>query len=239
MKNLTKSAEKIWQNSQPLTESNLPLIKLLTRSLIAAMGLVTFASGIYMTMQANIGVAPWDCFYLGIQRTFGIQYGNISVGISAIIIIINLIMKEHIGIGTILDAMIVGKSVDLCNYLELIPQQQSVASGIAWMLAGLLINGVGQYIYMRMGLCCGPRDGLMVGLSKRMPKVPIGMVSNMLLAITLFLGWCLGGPIGIGTIVAAFCMGPAMQLVFRVLHFDAAKAQHQDLFETLRTFRRR
>lgn len=92
MKNLTKSAEKIWQNSQPLTESNLPLIKLLTRSLIAAMGLVTFASGIYMTMQANIGVAPWDCFYLGIQRTFGIQYGNISVGISAIIIIINLIM---------------------------------------------------------------------------------------------------------------------------------------------------
>ena len=62
-----------------------------------------------MTMQANIGVAPWDCFYLGIQRTFGIQYGNISVGISAIIIIINLIMKEHIGIGTILDAMIVGK----------------------------------------------------------------------------------------------------------------------------------
>ncbi len=209
--------------------------RLLQRSLAAAAGLAIFAVGVYMTMQANIGVAPWDCFYLGIQETFGIQYGNVSVVIAVIIIIINLLMKERIGIGTILDAMI----VDLCNYLELIPRQESIAGGIALMLAGLLVNGLGQYIYMRMGLCCGPRDGLMVGLSKRMPKVPIGMVSNMLLALTLFLGWRLGGPIGIGTIVAAVCMGPAMQLVFHVMHFDAAKVEHQDLLQNFRMLKSR
>lgn len=231
MKNLEKSVEKSW-GATTLTDADLSFARLLTRSLVAAAGLVTFAVGIYMTLQANIGVAPWDCFYLGIQETFGVQYGNISIGISVIIIIINLLMKERIGIGTLLDAMIVGKSVDLCSYLELIPQQESIGCGIALMLAGLFVNGLGQYIYMRMGLCCGPRDGLMVGLSKRMPKVPIGMVSNMLLALTLFFGWCLGGPIGVGTIVAAFCMGPAMQLVFHMLRFDAAEVKHQDLFET-------
>ena len=120
-----------------------------------------------MTMQANIGVAPWDCFYLGIQRTFGIQYGNISVGISAIIIIINLIMKEHIGIGTILDAMIVGKR---CGPLQLFGTDSTTticcqrhcmdACGAVDKWSGTV------HIYAHVGLCCGPRDGLMVGLSR-------------------------------------------------------------------------
>lgn len=236
MKNLQKFAGNSWEETTRVTDTAQSLRELVSRSLVAATGLATFAVGIYMTMQANIGVAPWDCFYLGIQETFGIQYGNVSVGIAILIIIINLLMKERIGIGTILDAVIVGKSVDLCSYLELIPRQESIAGGIVLMLAGLLVNGLGQYIYMRMGLCCGPRDGLMVGLSKRMPKVPIGMVSNMLIALALFLGWILGGPIGIGTVVAAVCMGPAMQLVFYVMHFDAAKVKHQDLFETFQMF---
>jgi uncharacterized membrane protein YczE len=138
-------------------------------------------------------------------------------------------MKEKIGIGMILDAVIVGKTVDLCDALELIPAQQSIAMGVVCMLAGLVINGCGQYLYMRVGLCCGPRDSLLLGLSKKIKKVPIGAVSIMILVVVLCLGWRLGGPIGIGTVISTFLMGPIMQLVFHVLGFDPKRVENQDL----------
>lgn len=96
----------------------------------AALGLAFFGVGIYFTIQANIGVAPWDCFYLGIEKVTGIKYGNISVCASLIIITIDVLLKERIGIGTLTDAIVVGKTVDLCNALNLIPKQTSIWMGV-------------------------------------------------------------------------------------------------------------
>lgn len=208
--------------------------EIIAHAVIAAFGLAVFAVGVYLTIQANIGVAPWDCFFLGVQETFGIKYGNAAVCVSLVLIAVDLLMRERIGIGTILDAMVVGKTVDLCNALDLIPVQTSLPVGIALMLAGLVLNGLGQYIYMKMGLCCGPRDGLLVGVSKRLKMLPIGAVSILIMAVALFFGWRLGGPVGIGTVIGAFLMGPVMQLVFQIMHFDAKKVEHQDLFTSVR-----
>ena len=63
--------------------------------------------GTYMTIQANIGVAPWDCFYLGMEETFGFRYGNVSVATSFAVIALDVLMREKIGIGTLLDAVLV------------------------------------------------------------------------------------------------------------------------------------
>ena len=198
--------------------------------LVAAVGLATFATGVYLTIQANIGVAPWDCFFLGIEGAFGIKYGNVAVMTSLVVICIDLLMKEKIGLGTLIDAVFTGKVVDFLDWLDIVPPQESVVMGVVLMIAGLFLNGLGQFIYMRVALCCGPRDSLLVGLSKRMSRVPIGVVGVMILAVVLFLGWMLGGPIGIGTLIGAFLMGPIMQLVFKWLHFDAEAVAHQDIF---------
>lgn len=195
----------------------------------AACGLATFAAGVYLTIQANIGVAPWDCFFLGIENTFGIKYGNAAVCASLFIIIIDLLLKERIGLGTLIDAVFTGKVVDFLNWLDVVPEQESVVMGIVLMIAGLFLNGVGQFIYMRVGLSCGPRDGLLVGLSKKLKNIPIGIVSVMILAVALFFGWILGGPIGIGTLIGAFLMGPIMHFVFKLVHFDAEAIHHQDI----------
>lgn len=215
------------------TENN-TIPQIIGHSVVAALGLALFAVGTYFTIQANIGVAPWDCFYLGIQNTFGFQYGNISLCASLIIIVIDLLIKERIGIGTILDALIVGKTVDLCSWLGFLPEQTDPVMGVVIMVIGLIINGFGQYIYMKMALCCGPRDALLVGLSKRMPRVPIGIVSVMIMAVVLVLGWALGGPVGIGTIIGTFCMGPIMQAVFQVMRFRPKEVKHQDIIATAR-----
>jgi len=198
--------------------------------IFAAFGLATFATGVYLTIQANIGVAPWDCFFLGIEKTFGIKYGNVAVMTSLVVIMIDLLLKERIGLGTLIDAVFTGKVVDFLNWIDLVPAQESMVVGVVLMIAGLFLNGLGQFIYMRVALCCGPRDGMIVGLSKKLKKVPIGIVSVLILAVVLFLGWMLGGPIGIGTLIGAFLMGPIMQLVFKMLHFDAEAVRHQDIF---------
>ena len=212
------------------TENN-TIPQIIGHSVVAALGLALFAVGTYFTIQANIGVAPWDCFYLGIQNTFGFQY---SLCASLIIIVIDLLIKERIGIGTILDALIVGKTVDLCSWLGFLPEQTDPVMGVVIMVIGLIINGFGQYIYMKMALCCGPRDALLVGLSKRIPRVPIGIVSVMIMAVVLVLGWALGGAVGIGTIIGTFCMGPIMQAVFQVMRFRPKEVKHQDIITTAR-----
>ena len=103
------------------------------------------------------------------------------------------------------------------------------------MFLGLFIMGFSQFIYMKAALCCGPRDALLVALGKRFCKIPIGAVSIAILIDVLAIGWRLGGPIGIGTIVAALGTGPMMQLAFSLVKFKPIEVVHQDLIRTCKT----
>ena len=203
-------------------------------SLIAALGLFTFGIGVYVSIQANIGVAPWDTFYLGISNTFGFKYGNISVAASFIILAMDLMLGERIGIGSIFDAIIVGKTVDLLNYIDPLPKQDSFMMGIVYMIVALFIMGFSQYLYMTASLCCGPRDSMLVAFGKRLKHIPIGAVSIMIMLVVLFMGWKLGGPIGIGTIIATLGTGPAMQFAFTVMKFDPLEVKHQDVITSFK-----
>ena len=209
-------------------------LEILKNSLLAAFGLFCFGVGVYLTIQANIGVAPWDAFCIGLSQKLGILYGTASIMISLTIVIIDLLLKERIGIGMILDAIVVGKAVDFCNWLNPVPTLQNPFAGVLLMLAGLFVMGFSQFIYMKAALTCGPRDSMLVALGKRLPRVPLGVISIGILVIVLAIGWLLGGPIGIGTVISTFCMGPMMQLAFALVKFDATKVQHQDLLQSFR-----
>jgi uncharacterized membrane protein YczE len=207
---------------------------ILKNTLLAAVGLFFFGFGVYLTIQANIGVAPWDAFNLGLSKTFGIKYGTASIGVSFIIVIIDIILGEQIGIGMVLDAILVGKTVDLFNYINLVPAQQKLVPSLIIMTAGLFIMGFSQYMYMKAALGCGPRDSILVGLSRRINKVSIGVISICILAVVTFIGWLLGGSIGIGTLICAFLVGPIMQLDFKLVRFNATEIKHQDIITSFR-----
>ena len=216
-------------------EQNNSLISILKNSLLAAFGLFGFGVGVYLTIQANIGVAPWDTFYLGINKVTGIQYGNISIAASIIIILIDVfVLKERIGIGTLLDAVVVGKTVDLMNWLNLVPAQQNMIVGVILMLIGLFIMGFSQYLYMQAGLSCGPRDSMLVGISKKIPKVKVGYIGTAILITVFILGWLLDGPIGVGTIIAVALQGTLMQIAFNIMKFDPKDITHQDLIQSMK-----
>jgi uncharacterized membrane protein YczE len=90
---------------------------------------------------------------------------------------------------------------------------------------------------MVASLGCGPRDTLMVGLAKRVKRVPIGVVSIAILSTATLIGGLLGGPVGIGTVLCAFGAGPVMQFAFHTVRFDATGIRHQRLRDSIRVFR--
>lgn len=219
----------IWRNRMNRTTG-----EIIKHALLAALGLITFGVGVYISIQANIGVAPWDTFTLGLADTLGVQYGTASIAMSVIVLTVDILLKERIGIGTILDAFLVGKTVDFLNWLDIIPAQTNMLVGVVMMFVALLIMGFSQYLYMTAALSCGPRDSLIIALGRRMKKIPIGAVSTTILVVVLAIGWRLGGPVGLGTLIAACFQGPAMQLAFNVMKFDATSVHHQDLLTSVR-----
>ena len=218
-----------------LNKNQTPLAILLNM-LLAAGSLFVNGFGIYLTIQANLGAAPWDVLNLGISRTLGILYGTASVAVSLTILLIDILLREPIGIAMFIDAFVVGKAVDFFNWLHPVPKCGSLLTGIPVMLLGLVVLAYTQYTYMLAALGCGPRDTLLVGLAKRVRRVPIGAVSIALLSTATLVGWLLGGPVGIGTLICAFAAGPIMQLAFRTVGFDATLIRHQRLRDSLRVF---
>ena len=202
--------------------------------LIAAVSLFVNGFGIYLTIQANIGAAPWDVLSLGLSKTLGILYGSASIAVSLTILLIDVLLREPIGIAMFIDAVVVGKSVDFFNWLHPVSPCQSLRSAIPVMIVGLFIIAYTQYTYMVASLGCGPRDTLLVGLARRAPRVPIGAMSIALLSTATLLGWLLGGPVGLGTLICAFGAGPIMQFAFRTVRFDATGIRHQNLRDSLR-----
>lgn len=217
-----------------MNKTNINRKNILINSLMAAVSLFVNGLGVYLTIHADIGAGPWDVLNVGLSKTFGIVYGNASITVSMIILLIDIAMREPIGIAMFIDAVVVGKSVDFFNYIDVFPVPKTLAGGLVMMFAGLTIMGYTQFFYMRSGLGCGPRDTLMVGLAKRVRKIPIGAVSIAILSLATGIGYLLGGPVGIGTLVCAFCSGPIMQFAFRTVGFDATAVHHQNLRESFR-----
>lgn len=200
--------------------------------LLAFLSLFVNGFGVYLTMHADIGASPWDVFNLGLSHTFGILYGTASITVSILILLIDILMKEPIGVAMFIDAVTVGKAVDFFNWLNIVPVPKTLFGKVAMLFVGIVVIGYTMYFYMIAALGCGPRDTLMVGLKRRMKKLPIGAVNVLMLSIVTLIGSLLGGPVGIGTLLCAFGVGPVMQFAFMTMRFDATTIHHQNLIET-------
>ena len=212
------------------------MFNVLKRALRATIGLIIAGFGIYLTMQANLGLAPWDALNQGIADILGTTFGNVSVALAFVVIFIDLLLKERIGYGTILDALIVGKAVDFFTWLDLIPVQTSLYTSVPLLIAGLFVISFAIYFYMSAALGCGPRDMLMVAVGKRMRRIPIGYVNMGVLATVVVISYFIGAPVGIGTIISVFGLGFTMQIINRIFNYEPRNTRHEDLIETTRRF---
>lgn len=210
-----------------------PRLKIILGWIKIVSGLLVFALGVHLTIYANIGLAPWDCLGMGIANHTPLNYGLSMTVMAVTILIIDIILKERIGFGTIIDSLLTGNFVQMFNSLNPLPRNDNMWIGIAVMIGGFVFMALGMWIYMSAEQCCGPRDSLLVALGKRLPKIPIGIVEVMLWSVVLLAGWLLGGQVGIGTLISTFGAGLVMQLVYVLIHFEPREMKHKSVFETV------
>lgn len=199
-------------------------------------GLFLFALGISLTVNAQIGYAPWDTFHAGLAKTTGMSFGTASIVVGFVIIIITLLLKEKIGLGSLLNMFGIGVFLDLILGPQILPVAENFGVGLVMLTVGLFVIALGSYFYMDSGFGAGPRDSLMVALTRR-TGLPIGLCRGAIELAALLCGWRLGGMVGIGTVICAFLTGFCVQWTFKLLKFDATRVQHQTLAETVRTLR--
>ncbi|MBR3628958.1 MAG: hypothetical protein IKN55_00585 [Oscillospiraceae bacterium] len=199
-----------------------------------AAGLLVFSFGVHLTIYANIGLAPWDCLGMGIAAHTPLNYGVSMTLIAVTVLGIDILLKEQIGFGTVIDALLTGNFVQMFNTVNPFPENRNLWLGIGLMLAGFVFMALGMWLYMTAEQCCGPRDALLVGLGKRLPHIPIGIVEILLWGAVLLAGWLLGGPVGIGTLISTFGAGLVMQLVYQLIRFEPRSLHHRGLAETVR-----
>lgn len=197
------------------------------------LGLSIYSFGVYLTIYANIGLAPWDCLAVGISRHAPLNYGSAMVAISLTAIILQLLLRERIGFATLLDAVITGNLTQLLTDISPYPKNHSLLLGIPYMLFGFLFIALGMYLYMKAEQGCGPKDGLLIAIGKRLPKIPIGVVEILLFAFVTLVGWLLGGTVGIGTLISIFGAGVVMHLFYSIIHFEPRELYHKSIAETL------
>ncbi len=217
--------EKLWRGQSPRKNR-------LIRIFLASATMFFIAFGIYLQLKADIGLSPWNALNQGISRTFGISYGTATVIVSFLVLAVDLLLKEHIGVGTLLDSLLIGVGLDILEFFDFIPAPESFAVKIAVFVLGLSIVCFGQYLYMSTALCCGARDSLTVALGRRFSRFSIGTVNNAIFLIVLILSCFLGATIGVGMVISVFGNGVIMDIIFRLVRFEPYKVRHEHIIAT-------
>lgn len=186
-----------------------------------------------MMINASLGLSPWDVLHEGLAKNIGITMGTASVCIGAVVVIIDALLGENIGWGTVLNMTFIGVFMDLITFSNLVPISNSFLSGIIMLVFGMAFMGFGTVLYMGCGLGSGPRDGLMVAIQKRTKK-PIKLIRGTIEIAALIVGYILGGSVGIGTVFTAIGLGYFIQTVFKICNFDSSKINHRFIVDDIR-----
>jgi uncharacterized membrane protein YczE len=167
-------------------------------------GLVMCGVGIALILAADIGLAPWDVLHKGISRRTGIAVGTVIIIVGVALLALWIPLRVRPGIGTILNAVLIGWTVNLA--LHHLPEPDETLWQLTEMAVGVVAFGFGTAMYIGAGLGPGPRDGLMTGVAARGHS--LRLVRTAIEIGVLLTGWVLGGSIGVGTAVFALAIGP-------------------------------
>ena len=200
-----KNVPKVsWSSDKPLNLK--PKISTL---FFLCFGLTLFGLGEGLLIVSAAGASPWSVLAQGIYLNSSFSIGIITVIISVIVLILWIPLNQKPGIGTILNAVIIGLMIDVC--INFVPTPEDYISKLFLALIAVLTVGLGGGIYLVANLGAGPRDGLMIGLQKK-TNLPIAAVRAALEISVMSVGWYLGGTVGVGTLLFAFGIGPAVAL---------------------------
>ena len=186
------------------------------------LGVAVSSIGIAMMLQANVGLEPWSVLQQGMSLRTGMTYGTASAIAGAAAILTAVLFGESFGFGTIINIAGCAVIIDAIQAAHLIPQMHGLVSGIAMLIGGLELLALGS----------GPRDALMVALARKFGR-SAGACRAVVDVLVTVIGFFLGGPVGVGTIISAVGLGPLINLNFAAVRFKPAKVHQENAAETI------
>lgn len=194
-------------------------------------GLFLYGIGIAFMVRGAIGAAPWDVLTQGIANHVPLSFGVITICVSACVLLMWIPLRQRLGVGTVLNAVLVGPAADVGFWL--LPTPQALWLRVLFFVLGLLILAAATGLYLGANFGPGPRDGLMTGLHQRFGW-PIWMVRTGLEVAVVIAGWILGGNVGVGTVAFALLVGPLCQFFMRVFAVRVDGGEPRDATGELR-----
>jgi uncharacterized membrane protein YczE len=176
-------------------------------------GLLLFGGSLALLVRSRLGLDPWDVFHQGLAIRSGIPIGTVSILVGAVVLLLWIPLGQRPGIGTIANVILVGLALD--GTLAVIPTPTDVGVRWAFLVVGIVLNGIATGAYIGAALGPGPRDGLMVGLANRGHSLRV--VRTVIELTVLGIGWLLGGTVGVGTVLFAVTIGPIVHVTLPAL----------------------
>ena len=206
-----------WSSDTPLNFK--PKLKTF---ILLCLGLSLFGFGESLLIHSTIGVSPWTVLAEGLSLKLNWSVGFATFIVSVLVLSAWIFLKQKPGLGTLLNIIIIAGMIDLSLFLFDFSTNSFLLNVITGIL-GVLFVGLGSGIYLIANLGPGPRDGLMTGL-QRITKFPIAWVRASIEISVVILGWILGGTVGIGTLIFAFGIGPAVALGLYLINEISSKS---------------
>ena len=205
-----KSIPKLfWTSSETLTLRPKPI-----SFVMLVIGLAMFGLGEAFLIAAHVGVSPWTVLAQGVSKNLECSIGTSTFFISSFVLFLWYPLRQKPGLGTIFNIIIIAVVLDLS--VPYLPSFESSMLRLLMAAAGVFITGFGGAIYLVANLGPGPRDGLMSGL-QRITDLPLAWVRGGIEVTAVVLGWLLGGVVGVGTLLFAFGIGPALATSILIL----------------------
>jgi uncharacterized protein len=180
------------------------------RWLVFFVGLMIMGLGVALTVKGQrLGVGSWDVLHIGLFRNLGLSIGlwSIIVGI-VIVVTASLGLREFPRLGTFMNMIFIGLFIDFFNWV--LPDAHTFPMQFIDFIFGILLMGIGGGLYLSANLGSGPRDSLMLLAVKKF-GCSITVARTVMEVVVAIAGFLLGGPIGIGTVIMAFALGPIFQ----------------------------
>lgn len=178
-------------------------------------GLVCFSVGIVANLHAGLGMMPWGVLNVGIETMTPFTLGEVSQVVGLIVLLLGWLLGFPPGFGTFANMYVIGVSIDWIIASGLIPIPEALPWQLGLLFLSVAFLGMGTLLYIRVGLGAGPRDGLMMGVVK-MTGRPVSNIRGAIEITVLVIGYLLGGPVGIGTVISAVTVGYAVQFAFKL-----------------------
>lgn len=167
-------------------------------------GLVLFGLALAFLVRARLGLDPWTVFTAGMAQRGGFSLGQVTVGVSFVLLLLWIPLRQRPGLGTVANAAVVGPVLDLG--VAVLPAPSDLLLRSLFLVSALVMVAVGTGLYVGAGWGPGPRDGLMTGLVDL--GIPLYLARTMIEGTVLVAGWLLGGSVGVATIIFALAVGP-------------------------------